>query len=176
MGDFATARRWLEGGRDDFVNNTDHSDTNPQSTGCGVLFINYLRHQRDFTIEQIIGAPGATLRETYSKLTKSTEDPFPPFKELLGRFFPPGQPTGLVGDNPFPLGRWDSLGGSFAHAPAMVAAGLEPSQNRRHCRGRRSPVRTSAGEEGAFGLVVKPAGPLVRTPRRRRRCRNTPGM
>lgn len=122
LGSFATADTWLNGVRKDFVTSSYPSDVNFEAIGCGVLFINYLRHQLDFSLEQIIRAPGATLHDTYRQLTGRT-DSFAPFNALLRRFFPPGRPSGLLGDNPFPLAQWRSLGGAFAYPPAVVPAG-----------------------------------------------------
>ena len=81
---------------------TDPTDQNPVSTGCGTLYINYLRHQLNFSLTQIVGAGGATLADTYHSLTGKT-DAFAPFAALLAQKFPPGQQATLDGDNPFPI-------------------------------------------------------------------------
>ena len=100
---FSTAAAWLDTpDRPDWVDQTDPSDTNFVSTGCAVLFLNYLRHQLNFDWTQIVGAAGTTLAKTYTTLT-GRQDGFAQFKALLDRHFPPGQPSGLTTDNPFPL-------------------------------------------------------------------------
>src|SRR6516225_9672067 len=40
--DYATAQTWFADGMPDFVNNTDNTDRNADSTGCGVAFISWL--------------------------------------------------------------------------------------------------------------------------------------
>ncbi len=99
---FATGAAWLDSNRPDFVSQTDPSDTNFVSTGCATLFLNYLRHQLGFPWPRIVQAGGATLAETYRRLTGKA-DAFAPFAALLAKRFPPGQASGLANDNPFPI-------------------------------------------------------------------------
>lgn len=102
---FATAASWLDSpDRPDFVNQSDPTDQNALSTGCAVLFLNYLRYQLGYTWPAIVGAAGSTLRQTYDTLTGTSDDPFPAFAALLEESFPAGTPSGLTTDNPFPLG------------------------------------------------------------------------
>lgn len=100
---FATAAAWLNSpNRPDWVSRTDPSDQHAVSTGCAVLFLNYLRYQLGYEWTPIIAAAGAALEATYNALTGRTGG-FAPFKALLDAHFPPGQPAGLATDNPFPL-------------------------------------------------------------------------
>ncbi len=100
---FATAAAWLNSAsRPDWVSRTDPSDQHAVSTGCAVLFLNYLRYQLSYEWAPIIAAAGATLESTYNTLTGRSGG-FAPFKALLDAHFPPGQPAGLATDNPFPL-------------------------------------------------------------------------
>lgn len=98
---FATAASWLGSARENFVDNTDTTDTNSVSTGCGTLFINYLRFQRDIGLKPVVIAGGDTLEKGYEKLTGHSAA-FDPFSRLLGRFFP-GVQNNVANDNPFPL-------------------------------------------------------------------------
>ncbi len=101
---FATASAWLDSSnRPDWVSRTDPTDQSAVSTGCAVLFLNYLRYQLKFSWAQIVQAAGSTLEQSYKSLTGKTGG-FAPFKALLDSQFPPGQPSGLTTDNPFPLG------------------------------------------------------------------------
>ena len=102
---FATAHRWLDSKRPDFVNHTAASDSNPVANGCGVLFLNYLRHRLGHGWTQIVRSGRSTLRETYAALTGDSEDPFPAFRKLLHSRFPIGTPSALTIDNPFPAFR-----------------------------------------------------------------------
>jgi len=100
---FATAAAWLDSsGRADWVSKTDPTDQNAVSTGCAVLFLNYLRYQLNYSWQEIIQAAGATLEKTYGGVTGKS-GAFAPFKALLDSHFPAGQPSGLTTDNPFPL-------------------------------------------------------------------------
>lgn len=100
---YTTAAVWLDTpGRPDYVNVTDPTDRNFISTGCAVLFLNYLRYQEDFTWPEIVAAGGMTLQQTYQRLTQQV-DAFTPFMNVLQRFYPAGTPSGLTTDNPFPL-------------------------------------------------------------------------
>ncbi|HET9402276.1 MAG TPA: hypothetical protein VFO34_15135 [Candidatus Acidoferrales bacterium] len=98
---FATGSSWLGSTRQNFVDNTDPSDTNPVSTGCGTLFINYLRFQLDIGLKPAVIAAGATFEKGFEKLTGQA-GAFAPFSRLLARFFP-GTQNNIQNDNPFPL-------------------------------------------------------------------------
>lgn len=100
---FATAAAWLDSSnRPDWVSQTDPTDQNAVSTGCAVLFLNYLSYQLNYGWQQIVAAAGATLEQTYAALTGKAGG-FAPFNALLDTRFPPGQPSGLTTDNPFPI-------------------------------------------------------------------------
>jgi hypothetical protein len=98
----ATAASWLDGGRPDWVNHTNPTDTNDLSNGCSVLFLNYLRYQLGHPWNMIVQSASSTLAGTYKLLTKDNQDPFPAFKALLDLAFP-SAPSGLTDDNPFPI-------------------------------------------------------------------------
>ena len=101
-GYFVTASNWLNGGRPDWVTQTEPTDQHKVSIGCATLFLNYLRYQLHFSLSQIVQAGGTTLQQTYQHLTGSS-DAFGPFAALLALHFPPGIPVNLLSDNPFPL-------------------------------------------------------------------------
>jgi hypothetical protein len=127
---FASAATWLDGGRPDFINNTDPTDRNYISIGCAALYLNYLRYQLHFTWAQIVAAGASpTLAATYTKLTGQA-DGRTPFMDLLQRHIPAGHPSGLVGsDNPFPMldpaswHGWEGLGGILESPPVAVSWG-----------------------------------------------------
>ena len=99
---FASAASWLDSNRPDFVNNTDPTDRNYVSIGCSTLFLNWLHYQLHFSWSEIILAGAPTLAQTYTNLTGRT-DAWARFRILLQNHFPPGKPSGLTTDNPFPL-------------------------------------------------------------------------
>jgi hypothetical protein len=73
------------------------------STGCAVLFLYYLHDQLGYAWNDIVQAGGQVPGQTYANLSGQSDDPFPAFAALLQQAFPPGVPSGLAGDNPFPL-------------------------------------------------------------------------
>ena len=74
LSDFATAPTWAQDGMPNFVDKTDPSDQNADSTGCGMAFISWLMRQ-GYTLGQIsqgmvsLGDRG-TLAQLYANLTK----------------------------------------------------------------------------------------------------------
>jgi len=88
--------------REDWINKTDPTDVNYFSIGCSVLFLNWLRFQLNYTWAQIIAAGAPTLAGTYQNLTGQNNG-FDQFMALINQKFPPGTPSGLTKDNPFPL-------------------------------------------------------------------------
>jgi hypothetical protein len=106
---FVSAPVWLDGPsditgvlREDWVDKTDPTDVNYFSIGCSVLFLNWLRFHLNFTWSQIIAAGTSTLAGTYKNLTGQS-DGFARFNALIDQKFPPGQPSHLTTDNPFPV-------------------------------------------------------------------------
>ncbi|MFF3110093.1 hypothetical protein ACFVSN_12945 [Kitasatospora sp. NPDC057904] len=98
---------WLDSGlRPNYVNRTDPSSGTAGgseiSNGCAVLFLNYLNVQFGLDWGQIVQAGGATLADTAAKLIGDVY-PFEPFALLLWLTYPPGNPSGLVNDNPWPI-------------------------------------------------------------------------
>lgn len=100
---YTTAAAWLDTpNRPDYVDVNDPTDQNSVSTGCAVLFLNYLRYQLGYGWAQIVQAGAPTLGQTYTNLTGAT-DGLQRFQTLLARAYPIGTPSGLTNDNPFPL-------------------------------------------------------------------------
>jgi hypothetical protein len=101
---FASGRSWLDSNRPDWATNTEPTDRNYVSIGCATLFINYLRHQLEFSLDKIVQKGAPTLEQTYKNLT-GFSGAFAPFANLLQQRFPAGTPSGLTNDDPFPFGQ-----------------------------------------------------------------------
>lgn len=99
---FATAPSWLDSNRPDYVDRALSSDTDSLANGCSVLFLNWLRSQLGYSWQQVAAAAAPTLGQTYTKLSGKT-DGFKIFSALVDSHFPPGRPSGVATDNPFPL-------------------------------------------------------------------------
>jgi len=65
---FTTGPSWDQAGRPDFVDTTEQTDRNAVSTGCGMIFIDWLFSQ-GFNFSQITQAAAPTLAGVYQNLT-----------------------------------------------------------------------------------------------------------
>jgi hypothetical protein len=101
--DFVSSDVWLSlNPRPNFVDQTAPTDTDYNSIGCSVLFLNWLRFQSNHSWADIIAAGSGTLAATYKNLTgKSTA--WTDFQTLINAHFPVGKKYTLGTDNPFPL-------------------------------------------------------------------------
>src|SRR5580693_2868468 len=88
LADFATAPTWHQDNEPDFVNQTDNTDQNADSTGCGMAFLSWIISQ-GYGLEKIaptmvkLGDAG-TLAQLYGALT--SDDPanaFPKFQDAI---------------------------------------------------------------------------------------------
>jgi len=101
LADFATAPQWAQDGMPDYVNQTDPTDQNPDSTGCGMAFLSWLL-RKGFSLGQIaqtmvsLGTDG-TLGALYAKLTSdAASNAWPAFIEAVKAL-----PNGVTNDDPF---------------------------------------------------------------------------
>ena len=101
LSDFATAPQWFSDGMPDFVNQTENTDQDPDSTGCGMAFISWLISQ-GHSLSQIAPAmvnlgDAGTLAQLYANLT--SDDPanaWPNFQNAINSL-----PGGVTNDDPF---------------------------------------------------------------------------
>lgn len=120
LGDFATAPTWFNDGKPDFVSQTDPTDQNAVSTGCGMAFISWLLSQ-NFALSAIaqglvpLGANG-TFAQLYGNLTNN--DPSTAFLTFRGAIEALNAP--VTSDDP------------FGATPAMrtALAAIRPSSHR----------------------------------------------
>ena len=118
---FPQIRPWVAL-RPNWVDQTEATDGNIFSYGCGMLFLNYLLYQRNIPLEEIIAKGGSTLGETYQNLTGRT-DGWTAFSELLNTYFPFGFNYSPLTDNLFPLPQLASL----TMSPDTIIAGYGDS-------------------------------------------------
>ena len=101
LSDFATAPQWAQDGEPDFVNKTDSTDQNADSTGCGMAFLSWLMSQ-GYTLDKIAPAMVAlgdagTLAQLYANLTSdAAADAWPKFQSAIQAL-----PNGVNSDDPF---------------------------------------------------------------------------
>lgn len=89
---FATGPAWDQAGRPDWIDKTEHTDQDPVSTGCGIVYIDWMR-SLGFAIPKIVQAGGATFSVNYQTLTGKTTA----YKDLLAAL----SALAITSDNPF---------------------------------------------------------------------------
>ena len=100
-----TAQAWWQAGHADYVNSNAADDRDENSNGCATLFLFYLNKQLGFDWRTITTTGGATLGETYQKLTgKPGTQGFNEFISLLNSLAQGGTLNLPANGNPFPIG------------------------------------------------------------------------
>jgi hypothetical protein len=101
LSDFATAPTWAADGMPDFVNTTDNTDQNADSTGCGMAFLSWLM-SKNCALDKIAPAmvslkAQGTLAELYAKLTgDQASNAWPKFQDAIANLV-----HGITDDDPF---------------------------------------------------------------------------
>ena len=101
LADFATAPAWAQAGMPDWVDQTEQTDQDAASTGCGMAFISWLLSQGHHLpqIAQAMVALGdsGTLAELYAQLTgDAATNPWSKFQPAVSAL-----PGGVTNDDPF---------------------------------------------------------------------------
>jgi hypothetical protein len=140
LADFATAPQWYQDGEPDYVNQTDPTDQNADSTGCGMAFLSWLMsqgHGLDLIAQEMVSLGDAgTLAQLYASLTGDAESAaWSKFKAAVDAL-----PNGVTDDDPFGGGAQvaqlahlapatvELAGKLFAAILADIAAGKEAYQ------------------------------------------------
>ena len=105
LADFATAPQWAQDGMPDWVDQTEPTDQDADSTGCGMAFLSWVLSQGQSLadVAQAIVALGdsGTLAQLYAQLTGNpTSSAWPSFTAAIDAL-----PGGVTSDDPF-----DALG------------------------------------------------------------------
>lgn len=104
LSDFVTAPTWAQDGMPNFVDKTDSTDQNADSTGCGMAFLSWLQSQ-GYTLAKIAPAMVAlgdsgTLAQLYANLTSSpASNAWSAFQSAIKAL-----PNGVTTDDPFGSG------------------------------------------------------------------------
>ncbi len=113
LSDFATAPQWAQDGMTDYVDKTDPTDQNADSTGCGMAFLSWMM-STGYNLDKIapemvsLGDSG-TLAQLYANLTSdSASNAWSKFQTAIQAL-----PNGVTSDDPF---------GAFTASSAAVAA------------------------------------------------------
>jgi hypothetical protein len=100
-----TGQAWWTNGHQDFVTNNNATDQDENSNGCGPLFLYYLHSQLGYDWTRITTAGGATLGDTYQRLTGNSGAQG--FQDFINRLATLDSGSGLqlpASGNPFPIG------------------------------------------------------------------------
>ena len=142
LADFATAPQWAQDGMPDYVNRTDPTDQNADSTGCGMAFLSWLM-SLGHGLEKIAPAmvslgDSGTLAQLYANLTSEVaSNAWPAFQAAIQA---KGGPNAITSDDPFSgmaqpaqlahLAPWavELAGKVFAAILADIAAGKAEHQ------------------------------------------------
>ncbi len=125
LADFATAPQWARDGMPDFVDKTDATDQNPNSTGCGMAFLSWLisqGHGLERIAPVMVGLGDAgTLALLYGAL--ASDDPgkaWTKFQDAVRAL-----PGGVTNDDPFGV-----LGATRPAGQPARALACEPRSRR----------------------------------------------
>jgi hypothetical protein len=122
LSDFATAPQWAQDGKPDFVDKTDPTDQNADSTGCGMAFLSWLM-SLSYSLDKIAPAMVAlgdagTLAQLYANLTPdTTANAWPKFQSAIQAL-----PNGVTSDNPFGAAQPAQTASARAAKPPAGAA------------------------------------------------------
>jgi len=129
LADFATAPQWAQDGEPDYVNKTDNTDQNADSTGCGMAFLSWLM-STGYDLDKIapvmvaLGDSG-TLAQLYSKLSgDSASNAWSKFQAAIKAL-----PNGVTSDDPF--NAFTTAAAIPATIPAQLAPGTSETQLRK---------------------------------------------
>jgi hypothetical protein len=122
---YSESAAWLDSARENFVDQNYPDDRNPQSNGCGVLFLWWLR-SLGYPWEKIVLAAGTSLAACYLGLTgKSTA--WSDFTAAVNAHWPAGKSSGVMVDNPWGTAPPDN---GTSNAVLNVPNGLAPGSYR----------------------------------------------
>lgn len=138
LSDFATAPTWAQDGMPNYVDQTDPTDQNPDSTGCGMAFLSWLMSQ-GYSLGAIAPAmvqlkDAGTLAQLYANLTSdSAANAWPNFQAAASAiqittddpFGATAQPAQLAHLPPWTV---EAAGKVFASILADIAAGKDERQ------------------------------------------------
>ena len=101
LADFATAPQWVQDGMPNWVDQTESTDQDPDSTGCGVAFLSWVLSQGHSLAElaqaMVASGDSGTLAQLYGEVTGNpAADAWPQFSAAIN-----GLANGVRSDDPF---------------------------------------------------------------------------
>jgi hypothetical protein len=94
---YATGPRWYQDGRPNWIDATEPTDQNVDSTGCGIVYL-YWMMSLGFTAAQITqaGCPDGTLASNYTAVAGTGKNAWTDFSAAVSAL-----PSGVPSDNPW---------------------------------------------------------------------------
>ncbi|HZC24763.1 MAG TPA: hypothetical protein VE866_15590 [Candidatus Binatia bacterium] len=139
LADFATAPQWAQDGEADWVDKTENTDQNADSTGCGMAFLSWLL-SIGYALDKIAPAmvsrgDAGTLAQLYAKLTGDAgSNAWSKFKAAIKAL-----PNGVTSDDPFHAFT------AAAAMPAEIPAQLAPDTSETQVRTKASAPAEAKG-------------------------------
>ena len=121
LADFATAPTWVQDGMADWVDQTENTDQDPDSTGCGMAFLSWMM-SKGYGIDKITPAmvglgDSGTLAQLYAQLTSDAAgNAWPNFQAAIQAL-----PNGVINDDPF-----KALPSTMTNIAAAARVGVAP--------------------------------------------------
>lgn len=123
-----TLPSWVQAGYPDWVSQTETTDRDYVSIGCGIAYLYWMR-QQGFSISQIVQAAGNTLADNYKTLTGKTTA----YQDLVAAV--KGLNTTITIDNPFPEHLYQMHGdGTIWHYTGTPLTGWQMLDNNARAR------------------------------------------
>ena len=159
LADFATAPQWVSDGMANWVDQTENTDQDADSTGCGMAFLSWLM-SKGYGLEKIAPAMvnlgnSGTLAQLYSSLTgDSASNAWTNFQNAINAL--PNGSASITNDDPFsglanPMQMThlaprsaELVGRVFASIVADLSAGHDPDQIAANIRAAMVPAARSA--------------------------------
>lgn len=125
LSDFATAPQWAQDGMPDYVNKTDSTDQNADSTGCGMAFLSWVMSLgyslNKIAPEMVSLGDSGTFAQLYANLTSdSASNAWSKFQTAIQNL-----PNGVTSDDPF---------NAFTATPAAIPAQRAPGTSQTQMR------------------------------------------
>jgi hypothetical protein len=156
LGDFATAPGWAQNGMANWVDRTEPTDQDADSTGCGMVFMSWLMSMghslHDIASELVTLGEGGTLAQLYAALTgDSAANAWNNFQVAVQAL-----PNGITSDDPF--GRTPALaagelsGVAYAKALSALLTDIAAGKSEQEVL---MAIRALTGKSGSTGARVK---------------------
>jgi hypothetical protein len=131
---------WLTGGRPDWISKSEPTDRDQISFGCAIVFLNYLRYQKNFSFSDIVEAAGGglftlltrpissvVLADVFAKLTgEPASTAYNELTVLLDKHLPSGSTPPMPRDNLFPLLEPWQRAVSFSFSTSSATPSVDP--------------------------------------------------